>query len=134
MKRPLLSITHPEEGVALHLYALILYKLKEYEAAEQLFKKYLIQNPESAVALVDLGFLLVDTGRFMDAQQFFKKAYQLSKEWNSLYGLALTYQNMGDCDKALSLWDQIMEKELLPGEWKDKVLKFINLCKKQVKK
>lgn len=121
---------NPGKGEEVYVYALSLYELKEYKKAEEHFRRYLAENPDEPRALSDLGFLLMDTGRTKEAEQAFKKAIAFYPEGPGLYGLALTYQRMGDCKKALPLWKEVVQSNRLSGKWLTKASQYIKECSK----
>ncbi|UCH82184.1 MAG: tetratricopeptide repeat protein [Nitrospiraceae bacterium] len=122
---------HPEEGMSLYYYALALYQLKEYEKSKINFKKYLDEQPDNPNALTDFGFLLIDMRSLNEAEQYFKKALTISEKGTAMYGLALTYQKMGSCDKSIPLWQQIITLKMLPEKWIDASIRFKEACEKE---
>ena len=122
---------HPEEGMSLYYYALALYQIKEYEKSKSKFKKYLDEQPDNPNALTDFGYLLIDMGSLEEAEQYFKKALTVSEKGPAMYGLALTYQKMGSCEKSLPLWRQISMSKMLPEKWINASRRFKEACEKE---
>ena len=75
---------------------------KKYEQAEQYFRKVLEIDPNNAITLNNLGFMLVDkTTRYADALKLIRKAVEL-EPMNGAYldSLGWVYFKMGDYEPA----------------------------------
>ncbi|MCD6450259.1 MAG: tetratricopeptide repeat protein [Thermotogaceae bacterium] len=62
---------------------------KEYEDAENMFKRAIASNPEFSLPYIKLGDLYIETSRFEEAIQMYKKALEIDK------GLPDVYNRLG---------------------------------------
>ena len=119
---------HPPKGETLHRYALILYRLKDYDESEKYFKLYLKEKPNNALALANLGFLFFDTKKYHEAEKMFRQSAQLNKNGPGLYGLALTLQATGDCAKAIPIWSRFISSQSKPSHWTKEAAQYKKKC------
>lgn len=120
-------IYNSETGKLLYPYGISLYKLKDFKAAEIRFKKYIKEQPNDFNALADYGFLLLDMQRYEEAINKFKAILGKTRSSIANYGLALTYQKMGDCDNARPLWKNVINSDL-SKQWTDKAGRYLAKC------
>ncbi|QRM56488.1 winged helix-turn-helix domain-containing protein [Sinorhizobium sp. BG8] len=71
-------IEAPEEGRCHRIMAQILLCLREYDAAEQHFRRSLDLNPYDADTLAQMAYLLTLRGRAQDARAWMERAIQLN--------------------------------------------------------
>ena len=95
--------TKPEDkAYALFVAGSIYERQKKYDEAEQAFKKVLAEDPNNAMALNYLGYMLADRGTRLDeALGYVKKALQLDPQ-NGAYldSLGWAYFKLGNYDLA----------------------------------
>lgn len=96
-----------------------LWKLKDYEKAEENLKLYLkYASPDNPKPLMEMGYLRLKQGRTADAGVFFKKLLTVSKPvYFAHLEVATTYARVGITDKALEHIQAAQEdiEKLLPG-------------------
>lgn len=80
-----------QQGAEAHLSG----KLPE---AEALYRKALEDEPDHAVLLNNLGFLLTQTGRFSEAEAAYRKALQADPDY------ATAWSNLGQCSLLMRRW------------------------------
>jgi len=97
-----LSTKTEEKNYALFVAGSIFERQKKYEAAEEAFKKVLADDPNNAVALNYLGYMLADRGvRLEEALNYIKKAVEIDPQ-NGAYldSLGWAYFKQGNYDLA----------------------------------
>lgn len=91
-----------------------LYVQRKFADAEPLLRSALRRSPDQVVALTNLGYLLVDTGRAPEAVAHFERARSLARtDESAAYGLALALQASGDRRRAADAWREFLAK--FPG-------------------
>ncbi len=95
--------TKPEEKDYVNfVWGSVYERQKKYDKAEEMFKKVLAGDPNSAVTLNYLGYMLADRGvRLEEALGYVRKAIQLDPQ-NGAYldSLGWVYYKMGNYDLA----------------------------------
>ena len=95
--------TKPDEKEFVNFTLAAMYeRQKKFDQAEETFKKVLANDPNNAVALNYLGYMLADRGmRLEEALNYIKKAVQLDPQ-NGAYldSLGWAYFKMGNMDMA----------------------------------
>ncbi len=122
---------NPKKGEPLYLYALALYQRQDYKKAEEYFNRYLDENPKHVKTLANIGFLLLDTGRPAKAEKTFRKAWESGFFKPALYGLALSYQERGNCAKAVPLWKTYLLSPDASKERKTKASRYLSQCEEK---
>ena len=83
-------------------HALILRNMNKMDAALEIYKKLLIENPEYIKTYISYGFALNLLERYKEASEVYHQGLKIqSKEFNLLYNLGVTYLNQFDYDNAL---------------------------------
>ena len=87
-----------------HLHSL------EPEEKMKLFGKFGF-TPKQAQEYYNMGVEAANKGDFKSAEKNFKAALEDNSEFDeALYNLALTYEHIGNIDKALDLWHSYQER------------------------
>jgi len=83
----------------------ILYNKRQFERAEQLYRRASIANPDYALAFFDLGNALDELQRLPEAVEAYKSAIRLSPGYaDAHYNLALAYERSNERRRALRHW------------------------------
>lgn len=83
----------------------ILYNGRQFERAEQLYRRATAANPEYALAFFDLGNALDELQRLPEAIEAYKSAIRLSPTYaDAHYNLALAYERSNERRRALRHW------------------------------
>ena len=87
--------------------------LKRYSRAELAFKKVLELKNDNIQALIGLGGIYANLGKYNEAQEILQKALDLSKplsenELEAKYGLALIFEHEKSFEEALILYKHIV--------------------------
>jgi tetratricopeptide (TPR) repeat protein len=83
----------------------ILYNQKQFQRAEQLYRRATLANPEYALAFFDLGNVLDELQRLPEAVEAYRAAIRLAPTYaDAHYNLALAYERSGERRRALSHW------------------------------
>lgn len=83
----------------------ILYNQRQFERAEQFYRRATIANPEYALAFFDLGNALDELQRLPEAVDAYKAAIRLSPGYaDAHYNLALAYERSNERRRALRHW------------------------------
>ncbi len=83
----------------------ILYNQRQFERAEQLYRRATLANPEYALAFFDLGNALDELQRLPEAVDAYKAAIRLSPGYaDAHYNLALAYERSNERRRALRHW------------------------------
>ena len=83
----------------------ILYNQRQFERAEQLYRRATIANPEYALAFFDLGNALDELQRLPEAIEAYKAAIRLSPGYaDAHYNLALAFERSNERRRALRHW------------------------------
>jgi tetratricopeptide (TPR) repeat protein len=95
----------------------ILYNQRQFQRAEQLYRRATEANPEYALAFFDLGNALDELQRLPEAVEAYKSAIRLSPGYaDAHYNLALAYERSNERRRALRHW--MMYARLDPvGPW-----------------
>ena len=81
------------------------YNQREYEKAEQLYRRATEADADYALAFFDLGNVLDEMQRLPEATAAYQKAVQLVPGYaDAHYNLALAYERQGEKRKALRHW------------------------------
>ncbi len=102
-----LTVDYPNDAACFHLAAQVQFELKQFEVAEQLWKKCLEVNPMYMGPYVGLATLLMDKGRNEDAIEVLGKAESLGgNSPEMLLKLGEAFENAGNLDSALQRLQQ----------------------------
>jgi tetratricopeptide (TPR) repeat protein len=83
----------------------ILYNQRQFERAEQFYRRATIANPDYALAFFDLGNALDELQRLSEAVEAYKAAIRLSPGYaDAHYNLALAYERSNERRRALRHW------------------------------
>lgn len=83
----------------------ILYNKRQFERAEQLYRRATAANPDYALAFFDLGNALDELQRLPEAVEAYKSAIRLSPGYaDAHYNLALAYERSNERRRALRHW------------------------------
>jgi tetratricopeptide (TPR) repeat protein len=120
----------PDHAPALINLGTIHYNQREYEHAEQLYRRATIADPEYALAFFDLGNVLDEMQRLAEATESYQKAVALVPQYaDAHYNLALAYERQGQRRRALRHWLAYVRLDPV-GPWanhaKDQARKILN--------
>lgn len=91
------------------------------------FKRSLELNPGHPAALTNMGFALFDLQRYEKAIEAFEESLQKNaRNYDALYGLALSHQKLGHRNQAISLWRQYIA-EAPNSPWKERAKEQLGL-------
>lgn len=97
--------TRPEHAPTLINLGTIHYNQRDYEKAEQLYRRATEADADYALAFFDLGNVLDEMQRLAEATAAYQKAVQLVPTYaDAHYNLALAYERQGEKRKALRHW------------------------------
>ncbi len=83
----------------------ILYNQRQFERAEEFYRRATKANPEYALAFFDLGNALDELQRLPEAVEAYKAAIRLSPTYaDAHYNLALAYERSNERRRALRHW------------------------------
>lgn len=86
-------------------YATMLHELNQQQAAAERYQFILNENPTYVPAMVNLGFLKLESGYDKEAEKLYRKALQLDPDnqsaWMNLVGLELYRKNTNGAEKLL---------------------------------
>jgi len=83
----------------------ILYNQRQFERAEQLYRRATLANPDYALAFFDLGNALDELQRLPEAVDAYKAAIRLSPTYaDAHYNLALAFERSNERRRALRHW------------------------------
>ncbi|MBI2378808.1 MAG: tetratricopeptide repeat protein [Deltaproteobacteria bacterium] len=86
------------------------YQAGDLEAAAATFRGVLSREPDQLDVLINFGFLLIDTGRPVEAAKLFARAREVAPDAASpIYGLALAQQSAGDRGAAQT-WRELLDR------------------------
>lgn len=84
----------------------ILYNQRQFQQAEQLYRRATVANPEYALAFFDLGNALDELQRLPEAIEAYRAAIHLAPSYaDAHYNLALAYERSGERRRALRHWN-----------------------------
>lgn len=87
------------------------------EEALQEYRAILLDDPENAIAYFEAGRVRQQQGKWSAAAQNFNLSLQRSPEfWDAAEALALSYEKMGQKEKALAAWRKLVDRA--PQEYK----------------
>jgi len=120
----------PEHAPALINLGTIHYNLREYEAAEDLYRRATMADPDYALAFFDLGNVLDEMQQLDEATRAYQKAVTLVPLYaGAHYNLALAYERQGHRRRALRHWLAYVRLDPT-GPWsshaKDQARKILN--------
>jgi tetratricopeptide (TPR) repeat protein len=93
------------------------YNKREYEKAEQMYRRATVADPEYALAFFDLGNVLDEMQRLGEATVAYQRAVQLVPQYaDAHYNLALSYERQGQRRRALRHWMTYMRLDPV-GPW-----------------
>lgn len=98
------SAEMPANATTDRLFALAVERMqrRDYEAALQIWHRILVSNPDIPEVKVNMGFTLIELGRWHNARDFFTAAIEQDPfQANAYYGLALVNEQAGDLETAL---------------------------------
>ena len=125
--------TRPTHAPALINLGTIYYNQREFEHAEQLYRRATVADPDYALAFFDLGNVLDEMQRLNEATAAYERAVALVPQYaDAHYNLALAYERQGQRRRALRHW--LMYVRLDPvGPWsshaKDQAQKILSVEK-----
>ena len=97
-----LTNEYPEDCASFHIAAQIYFELKQFDIAEQLWKKSLEANPRYMGPYVGLATLMIDKGRNEEAIEILESAEKLGGQSpEMLLKLGEALENTGDLEKSL---------------------------------
>jgi len=97
-----LTVDYPNDAACFHLAAQVHFELKQFEIAEQLWKKCLEVNPMYMGPYIGLATLLMEKGRNEDAIEVLEKAESLGgKSPEMLLKLGEAFENAGNLESAM---------------------------------
>jgi tetratricopeptide (TPR) repeat protein len=120
----------PEHAPALINLGTIHYNLREYELAENLYRRATMADPDYALAFFDLGNVLDEMQQLDEATAAYQKAVSLVPHYaDAHYNLALSYERQGLRRRALRHWLAYVRLDPA-GPWsshaKDQARKILN--------
>ena len=98
----------------------------------ELFEKF-GYSPQQAQEFYNMGVEAALKNDFKNAEKHFKTALEENPEFDeALYNLALTYENIGNIDKSIELWQSYQERIGSRHEDYSSVRSHIRTLKKKV--
>ena len=95
----------PAHAPALINLGTIHYNLRQYQAAEDFYRRASVADPEYALAFFDLGNVLDEMQRLPEATAAYQRAVALVPQYaDAHYNLALSYERQGERRRALRHW------------------------------
>lgn len=83
---------------------------EQYETALELAESAAHCFPESATLHIYSGDLCKAMGRYSDAFSHWRRARELEPDWmDAAYSMGFCYEELGQWDKAMSLWEEIAD-------------------------
>lgn len=99
------TLTMGEHAPAAINLGTILYNQRQFERAEQLYRRATLANPGYALAFFDLGNALDELQRLSEAVEAYRTAIRLSPGYaDAHYNLALSYERSNERRRALRHW------------------------------
>ncbi len=99
----------PEDIMVGTQYARSLHQLREYEAAEDLYRQIILEQPDKPTILHLYALLLMDMERHKEAVELIQRAHELArKDYRIRMNLAMAYGNAGDFEAARAIYRDIM--------------------------
>ena len=95
----------PKHAPTLINLGTIHYNIRQYERAEQFYRRATEADPEYALAFFDLGNVLDELQQLSQATEAYQKAVALVPQYaDAHYNLALAYERQGQRRRALRHW------------------------------
>ncbi|MGB7171401.1 MAG: tetratricopeptide repeat protein, partial [Acidobacteriaceae bacterium] len=95
----------------------ILYNQRQFQRAEQLYRRATVANPDYALAFFDLGNALDELQRLPEAVEAYKSAIRLAPTYaDAHYNLALAYERSNERRRALRHWRAYVKLDPV-GPW-----------------
>lgn len=95
----------------------ILYNQRQFQRAEQLYRRATVANPDYALAFFDLGNALDELQRLPEAIESYKSAIRLAPTYaDAHYNLALAYERSNERRRALRHWRAYVKLDPI-GPW-----------------
>ncbi|MEJ2456450.1 MAG: sulfotransferase [Candidatus Thiodiazotropha sp.] len=105
-------LANPEDILVGTLYARTLHQLREYKAADDLFRQIIREQPDTPSILHLYALLLMDMERHKEAVALIQRAYELAKQdYRIQMNLAMAYGNAGDFEAARAIYRKIMAEK-----------------------
>jgi tetratricopeptide (TPR) repeat protein len=105
-------LADPEDILVGTLYARSLHQLREFEAAEDLYRQIINEQPDKPTILHLYALLLMDMERHKEAVALIQRAYELAKQDCRIQmNLAMAYGNAGEFESARAIYREIMAKK-----------------------
>jgi tetratricopeptide (TPR) repeat protein len=111
------TLTVAEHAPAAINLGTILYNQRQFQRAEQLYRRATVANPEYALAFFDLGNALDELQRLPEAVESYKSAIRLAPTYaDAHYNLALAYERSNERRRALRHWRAYVKLDPI-GPW-----------------
>jgi tetratricopeptide (TPR) repeat protein len=95
----------------------ILYNQRQFQRAEQLYRRATVANPDYALAFFDLGNALDELQRLPEAIEAYQSAIRLAPTYaDAHYNLALAYERSNERRRALRHWRAYVKLDPV-GPW-----------------
>jgi tetratricopeptide (TPR) repeat protein len=95
----------------------ILYNQRQFQRAEQLYRRATVANPDYALAFFDLGNALDELQRLPEAVEAYKSAIRLAPTYaDAHYNLALAFERSNERRRALCHWRAYVKLDPI-GPW-----------------
>ncbi len=95
----------------------IVYNQRQFQRAEQLYRRATTENPDYALAFFDLGNALDELQRLQEAIEAYRAAIRLVPGYaDAHYNLALAYERSGERRRALRHWNAYAKLDPV-GPW-----------------
>jgi tetratricopeptide (TPR) repeat protein len=111
------TLTVAEHAPAAINLGTILYNQRQFQRAEQLYRRATVANPDYALAFFDLGNALDELQRLPEAVESYKSAIRLAPTYaDAHYNLALAYERSNERRRALRHWRAYVKLDPI-GPW-----------------
>ena len=102
----------------LYKQAVSFFKEKKIEAAKNIYKEILLQDPGHINSLNDMGVLFLHEGRYEDAISYLEKAVKLKPKFaNPFYNLACAYSLQSEGEKGMAYLVKAIEVDEKVKDW-----------------
>ncbi len=92
------------------------------------FWQVLERYPSHSAAAVNLAYCHVDLKAYAKALAFFSQVFERDpRNYDALYGLAMSYQGLGDHDRAIDSWRRYV-REAPESPWKERAREALRLA------
>lgn len=96
----------PSYGPAVENLGLAYYRKKDYEKASEYLIRAMKLVPDSPTLYNTLGSLYREKKLYNEAIKYYQRSMELDRSFfDPLYNLALTYEDMGNRQKAIETWE-----------------------------